>query len=50
MATYETKVILKLAARLIAKSDSVESAYNAIAQSAKDVDVEFPSFKEAKRG
>jgi len=46
---YETKVILKMAARLIAKAKTVEDAYNAIAESAKDVDVELPTYEEAKK-
>jgi len=47
MPAYETKVILKMASKIIAKSESLEAAYNAIAESAKDADVVLPSYEEA---
>jgi hypothetical protein len=47
MAGYETKVILKMAAKIIASADSLEVAYNAIADSAKDADVDLPDYEEA---
>ena len=49
MAAYETKVILKMAARIIAKSSSLEEAYKGIAESAKDADVELPSYDEMQK-
>jgi len=47
---YETKVILKMVVKLIAKAETVEDAYNAIAESAKDIDVELPAYEEARKG
>jgi hypothetical protein len=47
MPAYETKVILKMTSKIIANSESLESAYNAIADSAKDADVILPSYEEA---
>ena len=47
MATYETKVILKMVSKIIASAESLEVAYNAIADSAKDADVALPSYDDA---
>jgi len=47
MPAYETKVILKMASKIIAGADSLEAAYNAIADSAKDADVVLPTYEEA---
>lgn len=47
MATYETKVILKMVSKIIASAESLEVAYNAIAESAKDADVALPSYEDA---
>jgi len=47
MPSYETKVILKMVAKIIASAESLETAYNAIADSAKDADVVLPTYDEA---
>ena len=47
MPAYETKVILKMVSKIIASSESLEIAYNAIADSAKDADVILPTYDEA---
>jgi len=47
MPTYETKVILKMVAKIIANAESLEAAYSAIAESAQDADVVIPSYEEA---
>jgi hypothetical protein len=47
MPAYETKVILKMVSKIIAGSESLEIAYNAIADSAKDADVVLPTYEEA---
>jgi len=47
MPAYETKVILKMVSKIIASSESLETAYNAIADSAKDADVVLPTYEEA---
>ena len=49
MGAYETKVILKMTAKIIAQSKSLESAYNAVAESAKDEGITLPTFEEASK-
>ena len=49
MAEYETKLIVKLLAEVVARSKSVKEAYNAITCAAKDDDMELPSYEEKIR-
>jgi len=49
MGAYETKAIFKLIAKLVARSDSIESAYNAIADCAKDEGLVIPSYEDERK-
>jgi len=49
MGAYETKVILKMVSKIIARSKTLESAYNAVADSAKDEGVTLPTYEEASK-
>ena len=43
---FETKVILSLLARHIAKAESLEEAYEAVAEAANVEGLDLPSFQE----
>ena len=45
---YETKVILRLLAKQVAKSETLEEAYNAIADAANAEGVIVPSYEDEK--
>jgi hypothetical protein len=47
--SYETKVILQLLGRLVAKSKSVKEAYGAIEAAANAEGVTLPSYNEATK-
>ena len=47
--TYDTKVILRLLARQVAKSDSLEEAYDAIAVAAGVEGVKVPGYDEERK-
>jgi len=48
MGAYETKVIIRQMAEIIVRSETLEDAYTAIADSAKDEGVTLPSYKEKR--
>ena len=48
MGSLETKIIIKLIAQRVAKSESVEEAYMAIADAVDTEGMKLPSFEEAK--
>jgi hypothetical protein len=48
MGAYETKVIIKSMAKLVARSTSLENAYNDIAEAARDEGMSLPSYEEER--
>ena len=46
MAQYETKVILKMVTEIIISSDSLQEAYDSIAECAKDEGLQLPTYEE----
>lgn len=47
MGAYETKLIVSLMARAVAKSKTVKEAYTAIAESARVEGFSLPTYEEA---
>jgi len=48
MPAYETKVIIKLMSRIVARAESLEKAYKDIAACAKDEGLVLPTFEEIR--
>jgi len=48
MGSYETKVIIKQMTEIVARAATLEDAYNAIANSAREDGVLLPSYKEKR--
>ena len=48
MGSYETKLIVKQMLEIIAGANTLEAAYTAIANSAKEEGVTLPSYKEKR--
>ena len=49
MGAYETKVIIKQMTEIVARAESLEDAYNAIANSAREEGVSLPTYEEKRR-
>ena len=46
MAQYETKVILKMVTEIIVHSNSLQEAYESVAECAKDEGLQLPTYEE----
>ena len=49
MGAYETKVIIKQMTEIVARAESLEDAYNAIANSEREEGISLPTYEEKRR-